>query len=604
MNDGELRQGQVLSTFGPGSMVDLPDISVLIGGLELWKFERAGRRRIYEPRLEQRIGELRGVPEVPLFAPPVDPDARDQQGVGIQVVRFPRWFLAQVDRKFQSPDGREYRTRPLVKFDNLVGGKFIDDDRKKHAVVPIRFVQACTKGHIDDIDWRGFLMKRAGNFSFDDQLWMDESGAGNDFAQIWVRHGRTNARRRLADATAPGADFALYCSGRMPWLGWSTKEKCTLPAKLLTRAASNAWFPQLLAVISIPDADEKIREAVEPVYDTYLREGAASVEDIAALRKFAQVRTALGSLPDALVWAEVQRRKSGMRPLSKGIRQAEIEMLLAQTEANHSDQGSPDFLARSRPMGTLPALLKGKLERVVLVQRLREVVSLLGFTRFEAPQTDVNGELDLGVQAAKLTLEQDWLPAVENRGEGIFLGFRKTAVDEWAQRALPRGRALEAAFRRWLQSKQLDPQNAWLGLPYVMLHTLSHLLLTQVALECGYTASSIRERVYAGPSGYGILLYTGGAGAEGTLGGLVEVGRSIESHLTKALERAGLCSNDPVCAQHETAEDVEERLLHGAACHGCLFIPETSCERRNEHLDRALVVPTLAHSDVAFFAGL
>jgi Domain of unknown function (DUF1998) len=163
--------------------------------------------------------------------------------------------------------------------------------------------------------------------------------------------------------------------------------------------------------------------------------------------------------------------------------------------------------------------------------------------------------------------------------------------------------ARTAAFKRWLQAKQLDPQNTWLGLPYVMLHTLSHLLLTQVALECGYTASSIRERIYAGPSGYGILLYTGGAGSEGTLGGLVEVGRTIETHIVKALERAGLCSNDPVCAQHETAEDVEERLLHGAACHGCLFIPETSCERRNEHLDRALVVPTLAHSDVAFFSA-
>ena len=93
----------------------------------------------------------------------------------------------------------------------------------------------------------------------------------------------------------------------------------------------------------------------------------------------------------------------------------------------------------------------------------------------------------------------------KSRG-GHLSRLPQAAIEEWAQRALPRGRDLDAAFRRWLQSKQLDPQNAWLGLPYVMLHTLSHLLLPQVALECGYTASYIREGVYAGPSGYGILL--------------------------------------------------------------------------------------------------
>ena len=140
--------------------------------------------------------------------------------------------------------------------------------------------------------------------------------------------------------------------------------------------------------------------------------------------------------------------------------------------------------------------------------------------------------------------------------------------------------------------------------PYVMLHSLSHLLITAVALECGYSASSIRERVYAGDGGYGILLYTGGAGSEGTLGGLVEVGRSIEQHLGRALEMGRLCSNDPVCAQHDPANLFEERFLHGAACHGCLLVAETSCERRNELLDRALVVPTVGTTGAAFFEDI
>ena len=136
----------------------------------------------------------------------------------------------------------------------------------------------------------------------------------------------------------------------------------------------------------------------------------------------------------------------------------------------------------------------------------------------------------------------------------------------------------------------------------MMLHSLSHLLITAVSLECGYSASSIRERVYAGDYGYGILLYTGSSGSEGTLGGLVEVGRHLESHLARARVLGRLCSNDPVCAQHDPVRLEEERFLHGAACHGCLLIAETCCERRNELLDRALVVPTVAERDAAFLA--
>jgi hypothetical protein len=134
-----------------------------------------------------------------------------------------------------------------------------------------------------------------------------------------------------------------------------------------------------------------------------------------------------------------------------------------------------------------------------------------------------------------------------------------------------------------------------------MLHSLSHLLITAVALDCGYAASSIRERIYAGESGYGILLFTGTTGSEGTLGGLVKIGDRIEDYLRMALELGRLCSNDPVCAQHRPDNEQEDRLLHGSACHGCLLIAETSCERRNEFLDRALVVNTVSFLNAAFF---
>ena len=89
-----------------------------------------------------------------------------------------------------------------------------------------------------------------------------------------------------------------------------------------------------------------------------------------------------------------------------------------------------------------------------------------------------------------------------------------------------------------------------------MLHSLSHMLMTSIALDCGYPASSLRERVYAGDGGYGILIYTGSSDSEGTLGGLVETGRRLGGHLRGAVDKSRLCSNDPVlrgtCARFPT----------------------------------------------------
>ena len=98
----------------------------------------------------------------------------------------------------------------------------------------------------------------------------------------------------------------------------------------------------------------------------------------------------------------------------------------------------------------------------------------------------------------------------------------------------------------------------------------------------------------------GILLYTGTPGSEGTLGGLVEIGRDIVRHLRRAVETNLLCSNDPVCASHLPDGAEEGRHREGAACHGCLYIAEPSCERMNRDLDRAFVVPTVADEGAAF----
>jgi hypothetical protein len=142
----------------------------------------------------------------------------------------------------------------------------------------------------------------------------------------------------------------------------------------------------------------------------------------------------------------------------------------------------------------------------------------------------------------------------------------------------------------------------------ILLHSLSHLLLTAISLECGYAASAIRERIYCGqaepngPNMAAVMLSTGTTGSEGTLGGLVEEGRRLRHHLREAWELGRLCSNDPVCAAHDPSSESSDRRTEGAACHGCLYIAEPSCEWFNKLLDRALVVPTIGNeAELAFF---
>lgn len=598
---GELRRSQVLTTFGPGSMVDLPKHAVLIGGLDHWHF--AEQKRVFEDRLERRVCDLLSLDEVTLYEPPVDLEDPAAPRSGITAFLFPGWFLAQVDERYRAPDGRIYRTRPLVPWDHLVKGGYLDRNRKTIPVVPVRFVQACVKGHISDIDWYAYV-RESRDCDRSGSLWFDEGGAGNDFAEIFVRDERNNNRRRaLSHATIPGANVLGRCSGRQPWLGPRVFTACDEHNRLLTRSASNAYFSQTLSVIAIPDRDAALRKAVEEVYEDFLQycEGQ---DDVARERRKARVMNAIEGHADEAVWADIRRRKGGLPDEVRSIKQAEIETLMVTPDSLGDDVPGGDFYARARNLGDLPGELRERLDRVVLVHRLREVVAQVGFTRFEAIMSDIDGELELPVEPAPLARETTWVPAVENKGEGVFLSFSRAAVQAWLERPGVREQSqrLDAGFAAWAARRGVrEPRPP--GVAYTMLHSLSHLLITAVALECGYSASAIRERVYAGDYGYGILLYTGAPGSEGTLGGLVAVGKNIENHLQRALEIGRLCSNDPVCSQHDPTNPHEERFLHGSACHGCLLIAETSCERRNEFLDRALVVPTVSTSDAAFFGG-
>lgn len=594
---GEVRQSQMLTSYGPGALVDLPHHAVIIGGLEGWS--EVGQQVIIEERLVEKLKKHFDGKAMQLRTPPAE-DAVASSSTsaapsGITVWQFPRWFVAQYEEL--RPDGS--RARPLVLQNDLVDGGFRNAARKKPwPVVPIRFVQACINGHIDDIDWRYFVHGK------DDpcrrQMWIDERGTSGDFTEIYVRCDCKKARS-LASAKGEGSPLGP-CRGRRPWIAPNDREPCDQHNRLLVRHASNAYFSQVMSVIHIPDKDAAIKKAVDQVWVDYLQY-CKSASDVAREREKQKVITALEGFDDDDVWEDIQRRKGSKPVEEKSVKQMEVETLMAQGEHLLDDMPDADFFASSMPKLS-KASAKGvmsKVDKIVLVHRLREVRAQLGFTRFEGGTTTEEGELDLPVGLAPLAAEPTWLPAVENRGEGVFIAFKPTEIQKWLDKKPVdvRAEALSAGLGAWAKSKG-KPARPYSPV-YSMLHSLSHLLVAAVSLECGYPSSAIRERVYATKAGFGILLYTGTSDAEGTLGGLVNVGRHIEHHLKIALDLGRLCSNDPVCAQHRPDNPEERRFLHGAACHGCLLISEHSCEMKNEYLDRALVVPTVACNGCSFF---
>ena len=596
---GQLRQSQVVTTFGPGAMVDLPDHSVIIGGLNTWSGYID--RPITEERLAAKVKTLLGWDSVRFYAPPAESDEPGAPVTGVTAWLFPEWFVAQYDVR----EGG-VRSRPLVYRTDLERGMYRRDRDKAAKVVPIRFVQACPRGHVSDIKWKLFVHGPGDDCSR--QLWIDERGTSGDLADIYIRC-ECGKSRQLSVATQRGGDNPPlgYCKGARPWLGPNGGERCGgqdgtgLPNRLLVRSASNSYFAQTLSVISIPETEARVRDAVDTVWEEHLQ-WVDSIEELIKDRRKPRISGALEGLSHEEVWDEIRRRKGGIATTPVGIREAEIKTLLSSPDAVGVDQPDGVFYARSMVLPNAEPALMSKISRVVKVHRLREVIAQVGFTRFEAAVPDVNGELALDVERAALSIDQDWLPAIENRGEGIFIGIKPEAIKEWAARDAVKARTLQLfeGFRAW-QKENKATSATFPGAPFVMLHSLSHLLITAVALDCGYAASSIRERIYASDAGYGVLLYTASPDAEGTLGGLVEAADRIDRYLRQAVELGQLCSNDPVCAQHQPNTWQEDRYLHGAACHGCLLLAESSCERRNDYLDRALVVPTVDGDSAAFF---
>jgi hypothetical protein len=577
--EGKVRRSQMLTTYGPGALVDLLDYAVIINGLDFWRFGYQGVEVVEEPRLRDRVAvRLKAtgqnlLKENAFRMPPAGDDGNPSPAHGVSARLFPRWFVCN-------------KCRGLTRYQSLdfKRGRFHHDCGS--VCVPVRFVQACSAGHIDDLNWIGIVHQGEPCDAVSLKL---REGRTGDFSEVRVECETCGKGRQLKDLKVQ--EMQPFCRGGQPWLGAEGKEDCEKRAQLVVRTASSTYFSQVDSALSIPAGEDALYEAVHGQMNVLV---AATAELLPGFRHIPGVCAAIAPYTDGEVLATVAMIKAGKKPERPPIRIEEFERFMGEPLETPGLIAPSDaqFFARRADIAPIPGI-----DRVVLAHKLREVRVQVGFTRLDFPAPSFSGEHDLGVRTAPLGLTTDWLPSVEVFGEGVFLALDEEAVQDWERRpeVLEREACLMEAHERYYASNGQPP--VFPGARFYLLHSLAHLLVTAVSLECGYSASAIRERIYCAPANAAvpmaaILLSTGTPGTEGTLGGLVNQGRALADHLGRACELGKLCSNDPVCAGRDPTSPGERRV-DGAACHGCLYIAESSCEFFNRFLDRAFVVPTL-----------
>lgn len=605
---GTVRPSQLLWTYGPGALVDLPNLSVVTMGLDQWDTNRCNP--IEESRLLEAVRGILGPQVQRLRMPPVITEENAnpftaEGKIGVPVRPFPRWLrcircglLAEIDSGLFNLKENPYRPDQT---------HFIHTSCEKGShsdAVPARFLFACRNGHLDDFPWNWFV--HSGPSSCKGTLRFFERGASLQTENLWVKCDACGTSRSLVHAFGAEAKNNLpACRGRHPHLDEYDND-CDAEARTVLLGATNSWFPITVSVLAIPHIGDTLGQIVEDGW-----EDLKDVESQAELSGLLKAFKKRGILPGierfdvSEIWNVIEKKRNG------GIEKKEV---------NSADIKTPEWIVLTHPNPptdwphflsekiTPPEKFKSLISGVLLLKRLREVNALVGYTRIEAPEESDSAD-ERPPMAGLCRNRPDWVPATEVHGEGIFIRFDEKALMNWEGKPEVKvhDTRLKSGHRGWRNARQLNEDAGYPGIRYALLHTFSHLLIREFALECGYNAASIRERIYASSGGEipmaGILLYTAAADSDGTLGGLIELGKpqSLSRIIEQAMTRASICSSDPLCSEHDPEKD---RSLHAAACHACSFVSETSCERSNRYLDRSLLVDTFSFKDASFFESL
>ncbi|AOS96529.1 hypothetical protein AUP74_01064 [Microbulbifer aggregans] len=609
----DLRRSAVVSTFGPGSVVDFRAgggvVSGIAAGLEEWdrSFPPAGLTHpqvIRETRLQKKLG-VKGFRTPPVTLERGKGDDADPRR--LVAVRFPRWLqcpgcdVIKPERRWKSDSGKAYRYCPLCTEKSNGGNKVF--------VIPVRFVMACKHGHVDEFPWDWWVghkpdcsISRRDNPDRHPGLVLRSEKPG--LAGLILSCKKCGARRSMDGVFSKKTwERGPKCRGRRPWLA-DGDEECGQEQNAVQRGASNLFFAVTESALSIPPWSDQVQEVLGDWWGSLVNlDDPTKLEDYIDFLAKGDLESVLRELdmsPAELAEVIRTRLASYGQVRTDDLRPAEYRQFVS--EPGRSRAHDIDF--ETRRVAVAPEIAPW-VSRIVRAVRLREVRAIRGFTRINPP-----GDPD-SPEVAVLSKEPlDWLPAIEVRGEGIFLALNEERLSLWESRPDVEQRVAQCEIQHQADWKNRYGDDAKSPEPitarYMLCHTLAHALMRQLTLECGYSSASLQERIYAGAGDdtmAGLLIYTATPDSDGTLGGLERQGKAgrIEGILQRAIEAIEWCSSDPICITDMMG--AISSYSH-SVCHACCLAPETSCEAFNSFLDRGLLTGDGSGSGLGFFEDM
>ena len=588
---GKVRRSQLISTYGIGAIVDLEKGSYMPMGLEDWEsVTRLPSLTISEARLQAQLGVTH------FRLPPVSEDVGVSGYIdpahAAPAVRFPEWHQCRYCNRIGT-EGNPFQ----LAIDGIRLECVACSGRgKKSYPTPVRFIVACRKGHLDEFPWIWWAHRRRDDGACSQPaLELKSRGKSAALADLYVRCKTCGSSESMGDAFRTDSLRGINCYGIRPWLH-DRQANCDAPPRVIQRGASNVHFAVVASALSIPPVSQGMFQIIEGQWLTL-----SAIPEEAVLPVLNSLATQYGVPPDGLMAAFREKRKIEGAQGERTDADSRAEEYAALSSARDDPVVGGIVPQFTNLVSEPPDALSPWFDLIGEVSRLREVRALAGFSRIEpypvSAECIANAIRDGHISPLSKS-PRNWLPAAEIRGEGIFLRFRTEAIDQWIAsnpglenrvRILEQRSVSVAAERGYLSEYQITAR-------LLLVHSFAHALIRTISVDCGYSSSALRERLYVREAGAGVpamngvLIYTGSPDSEGSLGGLVRLAdRShIERIVMQAIGSSRWCGSDPVCLETDPTQSGDR--ISGAACHCCLLLPETACEKFNRELDRTMIV--------------
>lgn len=629
---GPLRQSQVIAPFGPGAIhTDRFGVSLICCGLDHWfsRIENETDCDEFKIKDEWRINRSLGVdhlrkpPDYRNSIPGVDVP---NTGLTIPFLRFPTWHYC-------SSCG--YMKKTALTYQGLKDKNICPVCWKKKSIktplVQVRFAVVCEQGHIQEFPWSEWVHQDLSPDCDNNNLILKEYGGGT-LDSIEVICKKCNLKKRLGGITSGelhigGEPFA--CNGQRLWLHDDKGTGCGSPVRGVLRNASNIYFSQIFSSIFLPGEDKKRDIEIEEISRILEKPEISSVIDILqSMDPPVEVETILEKIQSQYgkYFKEYDAGKvlSVFKDyLSSGTENGGGKTSSSENSYNResfrreeyrilSDEWElPYLISEEVDIGKYAGSVSKIFSKIMLIKKLRETRVFTGFTRLNPPREQNILELRQNLWLEQPDQSNSWLPASIINGEGLFLEFDRSAMAKWLtgpekKTIEDRISNLRRNFERASREREGFEIHNELHPVFILIHTFSHLLMNQLTFECGYSSASLRERLYFSNDEKvpmaALLIYTAAGDSEGTMGGLVRMGKPglFEPMLRDAVRRSQWCSADPVCMELGDMGGQGPYSCNLAACHNCALVPETSCEEFNRFLDRGVVTGTVENRALGF----